>query len=167
MVYDVEFPDGTTKEYTANTIAIYIYTQIDQYVRSHVIFYCSLNFKKENATPSKNDTYITNKIGCCRNRQSTLGWKCFISCKDGIEQLTPLKLLKESNPLGVAEFATVRGIDEKLAFSWWIPRTLLRCYTIISTINKYIKMMSHKYGVKVTASIEHIYKFDAADGNHL
>ena len=100
-------------------------------------------------------------------RQSTLGWKLLIRHKDGSEQWIPLKLLKESNPLEVAEFATARGIAEEPAFSWWIPYTLRKRDRIISAVNKRIKRVSHKYGVEVPTSIEHSYRIDKTNGNHL
>ena len=67
----------------------------------------------------------------------------------------------------VAEFAAVRGIDEKPASSWCITCTLLRCDRIISTVNKCIKIMSYNCDEEVPASIEHTYKIDSANGNHL
>ena len=100
-------------------------------------------------------------------RQSPLRWKFLTLYKDGNEQWIPLKLLKESNPIEVAEFAKARGIDEEPAFSWWIPYTLRRRDRIISAVNKRVKRMSHKYGVEVPTSIEHAYIIDKANGNHL
>ena len=118
MVYDVEFPDGAVKEYAANVIAENMYAQVDPNGRSHAILDCILDFKKDATAVSKADMYITNKHGRRRIRESTLGWKLLIRYKNGSEQWTPLKLLKESNPLEVADFATARGIAEEPAFNW-------------------------------------------------
>ena len=111
--------------------------------------------------------YITTKSGQRRMRQSTLGWKFLTLWKDGSESWIPLKLLKESNPIEVAEFAKARGIDDEPAFNWWIPYILRRRDRIIYAVNKRIKIMSHKYGVEVPTSIEHAYRIDKANGNHL
>ena len=144
-----------------------MYAQVDPHGRSHAILDCILDFKKDNTALSKDDMYITNKSGRRRLRQSTLGWELLTRYKDGSEQLIPLKLLKESNPIEVAEFATARGIAEEPAFSWWIPYTLRKHDRIISAVNKRVKRMSHKYGVEVPTSIEHAYRIDKANGNHL
>lgn len=118
MVYDVEFPDGAIKEYAANIIAENMYAQIDPHGRSHTILDCILDFKKDSTALSKDDMYITNKSGRRRIRELILGWKFLTHHKDYSEQWIPLKLLKESNPLEFAEFATARGIAEEPAFSW-------------------------------------------------
>ena len=167
MVYDVEFPDGTIKEYAANIIAENMFAQVDPQGRSHAILDCILDFKKDKTALHKDDMYITTKSGQRRMRQSTLGWKFLTLWKDGSESWIPLKLLKESNPIEVAEFAKARGIDEEPAFNWWIPYTLRRRDRIISAVNKRVKRMSHKYGVEVPTSIEHAYRIDKANGNHL
>ena len=91
----------------------------------------------------------------------------FICYKDGSGQLNQLKLLKEYNPLEVAEFATAQGISEEPSFIWWLPYTLRRRDRIISTVNKCIQRMSHKYGVEIPTSVEYSYKIDTDNGNHL
>ena len=48
-------------------------------------------------------------------RETKCGWDFLIRYKDESEQWVPLKLLKESNPLEVAEFATV---SKEPACSW-------------------------------------------------
>ena len=93
-------------------------------------------------------------------RQTTTGWKLLIQFKDGSNVWMPLKLLKESNPLEVEDFATVTGVPEEPALCWCIPYTLRRRDRIIATVNKSIKKVSHKYGIEVTTSIEHAYRID-------
>ena len=119
-----------------------MYAQVDPSGRSHAIIDCILDFKKNDTAISKDDMYITTKSGRRRMRQSTLGWKFLIRHKDGSEVWTPLKLLKEFNPIEVAEFATARGINEEPAFSWWIPYTLRRRDRIISADNKRVKILT-------------------------
>ena len=47
------------------------------------------------------------------------------------------------------------------------PYTLRRRDRIITTVNKRIKRVSHKYGVEVPISIEHAYNIDRANKNTL
>ena len=63
------------------------------------------------------------------------------------------------------EFAITIDIDEEPAFSWWIPYTLRRRDKIIAKLNKRIKKISHKYGVKIPTSIERTDKIDTANGS--
>ena len=60
----------------------------------------------------KADMYITSKSGQRRIRQSTSGWYFLNRYKDGSEQWIPLKILKESNPIELAEFTATTGISE-------------------------------------------------------
>ena len=55
---------------------------------------------------------------------TTKGWNPLVSWKDVSQQWVPLKIMKESNPIEVAEFACTRGIDTQPAFQWWVPYML-------------------------------------------
>ena len=57
-----------------------------------------------------------------------------VSMKDGSEQWYPLKDLKESNPVQVAEYAVAKRIDDEPSFSWWVPYTIKKRDVIISAI---------------------------------
>ena len=50
-----------------------------------------------------------------------MGWKLLVKWSDGSETWVPLKDMKESHPLEVADFAKARGIADEPAFSWWVP----------------------------------------------
>jgi hypothetical protein len=51
---------------------------------------------------------------------TTKGWKLLVEWKDGSMDLLPLKDLKESYPVQVAEYAVANKIVEQLAFAWWV-----------------------------------------------
>ena len=165
MVYDVEFPDGVIKEYAANIIAENMYAQVDPDGHSTAILSEIIDFTKNSKALSKDDMYITTKSGQRRMRQTTSGWNFLIRYKDGSEQWTPLNLLKESNPLEVADFVTAHGLNDQPAFAWWVPYTLRKRDRIIATVNKRIKRVSHKYGVELPTSIKHSTILDRANGN--
>ena len=61
----------------------------------------------------------------------------------------PLKVLKESNPVEVAEYAVARGIDRELAFSWWVPYTLKKRKAIIAVVRSCATKRTHQYGIEV------------------
>ena len=95
-----------------------MYAQVDPDGHSHAIFNCFIDFKKYNKATTKDDMLIITQIVQHRATQSTSGWYFLTRYKDGSEQWIPLKILKESNPSELAEFATVRGIAEEPAFTW-------------------------------------------------
>ena len=85
MIYDVEFPDGTIKEYAANVIADNMYAQVDPDGHAHGILESIIDFKKDDKALSKDDLYVTTKSGRRRIRQTTSGWNFLIQFKDGSE----------------------------------------------------------------------------------
>ena len=75
-----------------------------------------------------------NRNGQRRLRKTTVGWKLLVLWKDGNEQWIPLKDLKESHPVDVAEFDVAKGIDKEPAFRWWVPYTLKKRDAIVATV---------------------------------
>lgn len=85
--------------------------------------------------------------------------------KDGSESWLPLKVLKETHPVDVAEFAKASSIADEAAFCWWVPYTLRKRDRIIASVNSRIKKTTHKYGIEVPTSIEHAKEIDRKNGN--
>ena len=54
-------------------------------------------------------------------RQTTVGWLFLIQWGDESKQWVDLKVLKESNPVQVREYAIACGIENEPAFAWWVP----------------------------------------------
>ena len=50
------------------------------------------------------------------HRRTTKGWQLLLQWKDGSTSWTPLKDLKESNPVEVAEYAVANKIANEPAF---------------------------------------------------
>ncbi len=84
---------------------------------------------------------------------------------DGSRQWIDLKILKESNPVQVAEYATARGITEHPAFAWWVPYVLRKHDVIVSAVNSRVRKCSHKYGIEVPRSVKESLDFDHRNGN--
>ena len=116
MLYDVEFPDGTVREYAANVIAENIYSQVDTDGRSYVMLDTIIDFKKDETAVPKSEQYIITKSGQKHMRKTTTGWKLLVLWKNGTEQWMPLSVLKESNPVDVTDCTKAVGIDHKPVF---------------------------------------------------
>ena len=100
-------------------------------------------------------------------RQTTTSWKLLVYLKDNHEEWIPLKELKESNPLDVAEFATTRGIANEPEFYWWVLYTLRRHDKIIASVNSRVKILLYKYGIELPTSVKHAYSLDFQNKNIL
>ena len=135
ILYDVEFPDGAVKPYSANIIAENILGQVDeQGYHTQLLAGITAHSKDETAVAAK-DKYFTTKMGRRTLRQTTIGWKFEVLWKDGTKSWVPLKVLKESNPVEVAEYISSRKLAGEAAFAWWVPYTLRKRDRIISAVN--------------------------------
>ena len=57
----------------------------------------------------------------------------------------PLKELKESYPIEVAEFVVARGVDKMPVFAWWMSCTLKKRDSIIASVRSRITRTTYKY----------------------
>ena len=78
-----------------------------------------IDHKSNGTAVSKDDGFEVTNQGHRRPRRTTRGWKLLVSWKDGSTTWVPLKDLKESHPVQVAEYALVNKILEEPAFAWW------------------------------------------------
>ena len=63
LLYDVQFPDGTIKEYAANIIAENMFSQVDADGYSHTILEAIVDHKKDDKAVDCVDKYIQTKSG--------------------------------------------------------------------------------------------------------
>jgi hypothetical protein len=98
--------------------------------------------KKANVIP-REDMHLDNAKR--QPRCTTQGWDLLIQWKDGTMSWEPLKNLKESNPVQVAEFAILNGIADEAAFAWGIKDVLRCCNCIISKVKARYWKKTHKY----------------------
>jgi hypothetical protein len=111
--------------------------------------------------------YFTTKSGTKRMRQTTQGWKFLVEWSNGSRQWMDLKLLKESNPVQVAEYANSRNIDEEPAFAWWVPYVLQKRDAIVSAVNSRVLRTSHKHGIELPTSVTSAIAIDQKNKNML
>ena len=168
IIYDVELPDGQLKEYAANVIAENMLTQVDSDGYSTTMMKGIVDFSKDEAVAvPKSEGMISTKRGHRRLRKTTKGWKLLVQWADSSETWIPLKDLKESHPVELAEFAKSRGIQAEPAFAWWVPYVLRKRDIILSKVNARLRKTTHKYGIELPTSVEHALELDNANGNTL
>jgi len=167
IVYDVEFPDGTVKEYSANIIAENMLTQVDSDGFTMTMMEGIIDHKKDtDVAVSKSDMYVVTRRGQKRLRKTTCGWKLLVRWKDGSESWTHLKDLKESHPVDLAEYAKARDIADEPAFVWWVPYTLRKRDIILSVVKSRLRKTTHKYGIEIPTSIADAERIDQKNNNH-
>ena len=166
-LYDVEFIDGTVRHFGANIIAQNLYSQLDEDGHSQRLLHSIVDSKRDPNAVSRSDMYLTTKSGQQRMRKSTIGWTILVQWKDGTQTWLPLKLMKETYPVEVAEFAMSTGIDREPAFAWWIKTALKQRDRIISGVKARVARTTHKYGIEVPTSVAHAHTIDKKNGNSL
>lgn len=167
IVYDVEFPDGAVRQYAANIIAENMYSQVDSEGFQYELLDSIIDCAKDGNALEKGQEYVVTKRGRQRISHTTAGWKLLVLWKGGGEQWIPLKDLKESNPVEVAEFAKSRGIDDEPAFKWWVPYTLKKRDRIIAAIDSRVRNTTHKYGIEIPRTVQEAKKLDVKNNNTL
>ena len=139
LVYDVEFLDGAVKQYAANVIAENVLNQVDSMgCHTQALDRIVLHERMGNAVSMK-DSHITTKRGVRKPRQTTIGWRFLCEWKDGTSTWVPLKILKESNPVEVAEYVIALDLEDQPAFAWWVPHTLKKRDRIVAGINSRVR----------------------------
>jgi hypothetical protein len=95
------------------------------------------------------------------------GWKLCVKWKDGTTTWEPSSVLKESNPVEVAQYAVSNKIDDEPAFAWWVPFTLKKQESIISALNKRYWKRTHKFGIRLPHTVEEALEIDKENNNDL
>ena len=110
-MYEVQFDDGHIESHVANIIAenIYLIKEITKHKWDNT------------AIPKEAGTFTQGRT---HQKKTTRGWSLCILWKDGSTSWEPLKDLKESNPLEIAEYTVTNGIQNEPALAWWVPFTL-------------------------------------------
>ena len=77
MVYYVEFPYGTIREYAANFIAVF-FTQVDEDSCTLALMRGVIDYKKDGTDVSKEDIYVVTKYVRKQHRKTTVGWNLLV-----------------------------------------------------------------------------------------
>ena len=80
-----------------------MFSQIDSEGRSYAILKEIVDHRKNGHALSKDDGYFIGRHGRCYPKMTTRGWELNIKWKDGTSSWLPLKDLKDSNPVELAE----------------------------------------------------------------
>lgn len=159
--YEVEFPDGSVDVLTANLIAESMYAQVDEEGQTYAIISEILDHRKDSSATSPDDAKIP---GTNRPRRTTRGWFLLVGWKDGTSDWVPLRELKESNPILVAEYAVNNKIVFEPAFAWWVPHVLRRRDRIIKKVQKRYWKRTHKFGIELPKTVEEALEIDRRTG---
>lgn len=165
--YDVEFPDGEVESYSANQIAENLYSQCDDEGNMFLVLDEICDHKRGDDALSVDDGFVRSHNGNLTPKRTTRGWSLLLQWKGGTQSWIPLKDLKDSNPIELAEYAVANGLEREPAFHWWVPNVLKKRNRIISKMKKRYWRTTHKFGVRVPKNVEEALQLDKENGNTL
>jgi hypothetical protein len=154
-------PDGTplgladrnpildTREYQVNLIKENLYSQVDKEGYKNLFLNSILEHKKDGKAVAKDDQYSRSYNKNMVRQITTKGWELLVQWKNSSTSWEPLRNLKESYPIEVAECAIANKIAEEAAFSWWVKNTLRNRERILAKLKSRYWSRTHKYGVYV------------------
>ena len=87
-----------------------------------------------------------------------------VEWKDRSNDWVPLKDLKKSNPVYLAEYAVANEISDEPDFNWWIKENLRHRDRIISKVKSKYWRTSHKFGIQVPKTVKEAYYIDRQSG---
>jgi hypothetical protein len=103
IVYDLEFPDGTVKEYSANIIAENMLSQVDSDGLTMIMMEGIVDHKANtDVAVTKEDNVVVTRRGQTRPRKTTCGWKLLVRWKDGSESWIHFKRFKRIPPCRIS-----------------------------------------------------------------
>ena len=163
-VYQVEYPDGATAEFSANVIAENILSQVETDGFNFSYLSEIIGHRSNEQALSKENGLIQTKSGL-KPIITTKGWEIYVKWKDQSTSWVTLKDLKESDPVLLAEYAVTNDIQTEPAFKWWVPYTLRKREAIIAKVNSRFKKKNIKFGIEVPSSVEEALELDRRNGN--
>ena len=105
LVYEVNYPDGTTEKLTANTIDENMLLRVDYEGQNYQLFTEVTDKNRYDSTITKVDGFINYSNGNLHKNTTTRGWKLLVQWKDVSVYWVPLNDLKQSNTVELAEYS--------------------------------------------------------------
>ena len=165
-VFEVQFPDGTIDRLTANLIAENLMSQCDENGYHYQALHEIVEHRKDGTALSKENGFIRSKSGNIHPKKTTRGWELLVEWKDGSVTWVPLKDLKASNPIELAEYAMAKNIQSEPAFNWWVKETIRTRDRMIGKVKTKYWRTTHKFGIRIPKTVEEAYRIDAETGTN-
>jgi hypothetical protein len=100
-------------------------------------------------------------------KKSVVGWDLEVEWNDGTTAWIPLKEIKETNSVEVAQYTCDNQIIEEPAFAWWAPHYLKKLKRLIKLSKTRHVRKGYKFGIRIPTTIEEALMLDKENGNTL
>jgi hypothetical protein len=165
-IFTVEFPDGDQQDIAYNVLTKHLYSQVETEGNQYHLFRAIVNHRRTKQAADKADQYRVSH-GSRIKKKTTAGWDLEIERKDGTTSWLPLKEVKETNSVEVAEYATANRINSEPAFDWWVREHLKRRTRLIKLSQKRAVRVGYKFGIRLPSSVSEAMELDRINNNTL
>ncbi len=165
-IYVVEFADGAQHDSSFNTLAEHLYAQVDEEGNLTQLFKGIVGHHKNSKAVKKADQFRTVN-GKRVKKKTTSSWDIEIEWMDNTTSWLPLKEVKATDSVELAEYAVKNQIDTEPAFDWWVKETLKRCKRLIKLSQRRHVKTGYKFGIKIPRTIEEALELDKINSNDL
>jgi Reverse transcriptase (RNA-dependent DNA polymerase) len=153
------------EEISANIINECITSQVDAAGKHYTIFRDIIDHRSNKSAVLPDDGYTLDRKGNRHRRITTKGWELLIEWNDGTSEWLPLKDLKESHPVQVAEYAICNNIAHQPAFAWWVHDVMRRRDRIIKKVKTSVAFSQNtKFGIRVPRSVKEALEIESMTG---
>ena len=166
-VFTVRFPDGEEKDVAYNVLAEHLFSQVDEEGKQHQIFKEIVSHRKKKTAIDKADQYRIGKDKRKTKKKTTAGWDLEVEWRDGSTSWLPLKELKETNAIEVAEYAITNRINEEPAFDWWAKDVIKKKKRLIKLSRSKHVRKGYKFGIQILRTVEEALVIDKDNKNTL
>ena len=108
------------EELIANVIDEIMLSQIDSEVHHYQVPNNISDKYMDGSALKKSDGFIRGRGGNPHSNKTARGCKLEVKCKYGTLSCIPLKDIKASNPIELAEYVVAKNIEDEPAFKWWV-----------------------------------------------
>ena len=165
-VFTVEFPDGEQKDIGYNILAEHLHSQMDDEGNVYKLFRGIIGHRKKAGAVDKADQY--RQVGNKQVKKKTLaGWDIEVEWVDGSSSWFPLKEVKNSNSVELAEYAMHNRLNLEPAFDWWVRDTLKRKKRLIKLSQRRHKKSGYKFGIPIPHDVTEALALDKQNNNTL
>ena len=133
-VHEVELPDGTCGDYSANVLIENIMAEADDNGQTALILEDIIGHRFDDDCIKESNGWYYTPQGTKRRRLTTRGCDINVLRRDGTSSWIPLKDMKEANPIEVANYVDNNELTSHPVFAWWVPRTIKMKETIIKQV---------------------------------
>jgi hypothetical protein len=158
--YQVQYPDGSTETLATNFIAENLYSQVDAEGNEFLVLKDIIGHRSNSKAVKKTDAAFLDGS----KRITSAGWEIEVSWANGDSSWLPMKDVKESNPIELAEYAVANQIADEPAFAWWVRYTLRKRDRIIKKVKSRYWKRTHKFGIEMPKSIQEAFAIDRRTG---